>query len=439
MSKTFIFSVNKCVGCHACVVACSIENKTVPPMIWREVNTFNGHQLPTLPLFHHSLACNHCEDAPCMKNCPAMAYKRDPETGAVIHIADNCIGCKYCTWACPYDAPKYNKQTKIVEKCTFCNSRIQNNLKPSCANLCPTGALDFGEKEEENEVAGIQGFTDMGIKPSIKIISLRNNQPPMMAEQKIDLNDLPKDKLVSKILLKQEWVLAIFTLLVSILTGLVTATVFYPFPVNPYIFLGCGVAGIVMASFHIGKKMKAYRAVFHVATSWLSREILFYSLFLVSSGIYFLFFPTNQTFGWIASLLGFATLLSIDMVYHVARKPSPADLHSAHVFITGLFFAGLFMKNFIIFAFIGLIKIALYVYRKYYFKQNGKGYSLMASLWRVDLTVSFPMIIWWINPYLVFWYVTVFVVVGEIIDRFEYYAELDIITPKKQMETDFIS
>jgi Fe-S-cluster-containing dehydrogenase component len=139
----FIFDQNKCVGCHACVVACMNENGFQSPDQWRNIHQSQEFHFPSLPLFYLSLACNHCEDAPCLKNCPALAYSRDEKTGAVIHHPEKCIGCKYCTWACPYDAPKFNSKTGIVEKCTFCNHRIEENLKPACANLCPVGALDF--------------------------------------------------------------------------------------------------------------------------------------------------------------------------------------------------------------------------------------------------------------------------------------------------------
>ena len=83
--KTFRFDTNKCVGCHACVVACVIENKTDLPLNWREINTFNQFHYPNLAIFHYSLACNHCADAPCMHNCPALAYTRDLLSGAVTH------------------------------------------------------------------------------------------------------------------------------------------------------------------------------------------------------------------------------------------------------------------------------------------------------------------------------------------------------------------
>ncbi|HAN79033.1 MAG TPA: 4Fe-4S ferredoxin, partial [Bacteroidales bacterium] len=80
MQYSFVFDTNKCVGCHACAVACSIENGGKAQINWREIQTYNRIKHPDLPLFHFSLACNHCEEAPCMKACPALAYSRNSET-----------------------------------------------------------------------------------------------------------------------------------------------------------------------------------------------------------------------------------------------------------------------------------------------------------------------------------------------------------------------
>ena len=83
MQKGFVFDVNKCTGCSACRIACIIENDLDAGLSWRDVGTFNPWRVHGIPVFHHSLACNHCVDAPCEKSCPANAYKKDPLTGAV--------------------------------------------------------------------------------------------------------------------------------------------------------------------------------------------------------------------------------------------------------------------------------------------------------------------------------------------------------------------
>jgi Fe-S-cluster-containing dehydrogenase component/DMSO reductase anchor subunit len=439
MQKCFIFDLNKCVGCHACVLACHIENKHHHQLKWREIDTYNECKHPDLLLFHYSLACNHCEEALCMLNCPAQAYSRDYNTGAVIHHSEKCIGCKYCTWACPYDAPKYNDDSGLIEKCTFCNDRILNGEKPSCANLCPTGALDFGDKTEKFLYQKDPGFVDIGIKPSIQIIPLRKkNTKPSMAVIPVEKDELPLFPPEPVISLKKEWPLMIFTLIASVLVSLITANSFAPFQLNQYIFLSGGIISVILTFFHLGKKMRFYRIIMNVRNSWLSRELFFYSAFLLLSTIHLFFFPDNLLIATIASFVGFATLISIDMIYHVTIKPAKFDLHSAHILLTGLFLTGLFMKNFIIFSLVGLIKIGLYIYRKYYFHKIKRDIRIMVSAWRIAFMVSFPLIIWWFNPPNVFWYVALFIFLGEMIDRYEYYTEIDIITPKKQIYAEMM-
>jgi len=145
MQKGFIFDINKCTGCAACRLACVIENDLYSGTPWREVHTFNPVHIGGIPVFHHSLACNHCVDPPCLINCPALAYTKNPITGAVRVNVEACIGCKYCVVACPYGARFLNPETLVADKCTFCYHRIIQGLKPACVEACPTGARSFGD------------------------------------------------------------------------------------------------------------------------------------------------------------------------------------------------------------------------------------------------------------------------------------------------------
>ena len=141
MPNSFVFDPNRCTGCGACQLACSIENQLGPAKSWRRIETFNPRNHPQAPVFHLSLACNHCNEPACMYACPALAYSRDGRTGAVILDENKCIGCKYCSWACPFDAPRFDAARGVMSKCTFCNHRLADGLAPACASLCPTGAL----------------------------------------------------------------------------------------------------------------------------------------------------------------------------------------------------------------------------------------------------------------------------------------------------------
>jgi Fe-S-cluster-containing dehydrogenase component len=79
-APAFVHDLATCVGCHACVVACAVENGTAPGGSWRQVVTFNEDRVPGRLVYHLSLACNHCLDAPCARHCPALAISRDART-----------------------------------------------------------------------------------------------------------------------------------------------------------------------------------------------------------------------------------------------------------------------------------------------------------------------------------------------------------------------
>jgi len=435
--KSFLFDLNKCVGCHACVVACTIENQTLPETLWREINSFNPSGNPDIPLFHYSLACNHCDDPPCLKNCPALAYSKDYTTGAIMHFADKCIGCKYCTWACPYDAPKFNEKTKVIEKCTFCNHRIEEELKPACANLCPTGALDFIAKPEILDHSNVPGFTDSGIQPSIQIVKAKGDRPAYRQEHYQDFKiENNKEKVKSKITLIQEWPLAIFTMMTGILVALFSASVFGQIMPEPYSFVVVGFIGMLLSLFHLGKKFRAWRAILNLKNSWLSREIFFFGLFWSLSAIHLLVYQ-NDVVAWIGVGCGIIALVSMDKVYKLAIQPTPIEMHSAHVLLSSFLFAALFIENYYAVGFIALIKICLYVYRKLHFRKNAKKYRMFLSAWRLDMLISFPLLFWIFDISNIFWWLLASLLIGEIIDRAEYYKELDIMTPAKQIKKDF--
>ena len=437
--KGFIFDVNKCVGCHACVVACNIENSTEPGQNWRNVYTFNENQHLLLPLFSHSLACNHCIEAPCLKSCPANAYSRDKKTGAVLLNKDKCMGCKYCTWACPYDTPKFNKLTSTVEKCTFCNHRLEKNEIPACANLCPTGALSFGEIPENTDETNqnIPGFTNKKINPSIKINGMRktNEKPEIdifqVENYKIeDFNPFAELR-ESKITIKKEWILVLFTLLIAFLSGTFTAWVFGGKSINPAGFIIAGVAGMLMSFLHLGKKQRAYRAIFNLKTSWLSREIFFFSGFIALAFVFFFILPSWDWLIWPILGFGFSTAISADMVYRVISK----QLHSASITLTALFLTSLLSGSILFSGIFMLFKFLLYIRRKIAFAGHKKPVGLIVSTIRICAGFFLPALIWiyWGFEPVQRYFIFAGIMAGEIIDRIEFYLEADVITPKKQM------
>ncbi len=439
MKKGFVLDLNKCVGCQACAVACQIENHRKQRTPWREISTFNIAKHPAIPLFHFSIACNHCEDAPCLRFCPALAYSRHAEFDAVIHNGNRCIGCTYCTWTCPYDAPKFSKTTGVVEKCDFCLSRIEKSMDPACVNLCPTGALQFLEFEPQPQ--SVTGFTEKGIRPGIKIISLRKNAGPVMS-QKLNANEetefIKRLKTPpSKVDLKKEWVLIVFTLLSAYLFSLAGAPLFREFAVNPLLFAGLGLSGMILSLLHLGKKLRAWRAILNIRKSWLSREIVFFAIFVAAGTVAFLF-PGISFLTPISVLFGLAALISIDRAYHVAEKITPIRLHSASVVLTGLLFASLLIENTAAIVIMLLIKAALYSYRKIHYLITGESFSGVMVALRVFTGFLAPAVLLIISRQ-EFGLLTGFIILAEILDRIEFYHEIKISTPKIQITRDLMN
>lgn len=175
MPSAFVFDPNRCTGCQACELACSIENDLGTDRSWREVVTFNDAAVAGVSRFHLSLACNHCAEPACMYSCPALAYERDGSSGAILLDPNRCIGCRYCSWACPYGAPRFEEENGVMGKCTFCSHRLDQGLKPACATLCPTGALDFQDLPVSEMATAVPGFPQTDLGPSIRIEPVRRS------------------------------------------------------------------------------------------------------------------------------------------------------------------------------------------------------------------------------------------------------------------------
>ena len=149
----FVLDSGSCIGCHACTVACKSEHD-VPLGVnrtWLKYVETGSH--PDTDRAFSVMRCNHCDDAPCMTICPTSALHRT-DNGVVDFQDDDCIGCKACMNACPYDAIYLNPETKTAHKCNFCNHRLEDGLEPSCVIVCPTQAIRVGDLDDpDSEIA----------------------------------------------------------------------------------------------------------------------------------------------------------------------------------------------------------------------------------------------------------------------------------------------
>ncbi len=166
-----VIDLDICVGCHACAVNCKEWNTggysapltdtepygAAPSGVWfNRVHTYEvsggeaGGGEPGRTV-HFPRSCLHCEEPACVTVCPTGASYKRAEDGIVLVNADTCIGCKLCSWACPYGAREFDQDDGVMKKCTLCIDRIYNeNLDevdrvPACVSTCPTGARHFGD------------------------------------------------------------------------------------------------------------------------------------------------------------------------------------------------------------------------------------------------------------------------------------------------------
>jgi Fe-S-cluster-containing dehydrogenase component len=144
MQYGFVIDHRRCIGCHACTVACKAENDVPVGSFRTWVKYTEIGQFPRVRRHFAVLRCNHCSSAPCVTICPVTALAKRND-GIVDLDKDVCIGCKACMEACPYDALYLNEDTGSAEKCHYCAHRVDVGLEPACVTVCPEQAIVAGD------------------------------------------------------------------------------------------------------------------------------------------------------------------------------------------------------------------------------------------------------------------------------------------------------
>ena len=149
MQLGFVIDHRKCIGCHACTVACKAENEVPVGNFRTWVKYVEKGTFPEVRRHFTVLRCNHCDRAPCVEICPVNALHKRPD--AIVDLnRDVCIGCRACMQACPYDALYFHDDHGVAEKCHYCAHRTEVGLEPACVIVCPAEAIVSGDVSDPN-------------------------------------------------------------------------------------------------------------------------------------------------------------------------------------------------------------------------------------------------------------------------------------------------
>jgi Fe-S-cluster-containing dehydrogenase component/formate-dependent nitrite reductase membrane component NrfD len=148
-SYGFVIDNRKCIGCHACTVACKVEHDDPIGVNKTWVKYIEKGEFPDTNRNFSVMRCNHCDDSPCTDVCPVTALW-EREDGIVDFDTERCIGCKACMQGCPYDALYIDPETSTAAKCNYCSHRVDSGREPACVTVCPEDAIIAGDMEDQN-------------------------------------------------------------------------------------------------------------------------------------------------------------------------------------------------------------------------------------------------------------------------------------------------
>jgi len=448
MTYAFTFDASACSGCKACQEACKDKNNLPVGVMWRRVVEVSGGgwvqegKAWTNNVFAYnlSIACNHCVHPKCAGVCPTDAFIHRPD-GIVYIDSSKCMGCGYCSWACPYSAPRYNPELGQMAKCNFCFDNIDAGLPPSCVAACPMRALGFAEVNSD-QLSVVSGqFSELWESPATShpfpLPTLSRTEPYLMVKPHRAMgNSLEKvignSEEIRPKKQKSETSLVAFTLLAQMSVGMTWAGLWMTdsLPLIPYLLIGvCLAIGGLFSFVHLGTKRNAWRAPFHLKKSWLSREIVSAGLFGVNwlAGM----FVTDAK--WVTALLGAGFVFSMAMVYRLHTMPAWDTWRTtAGFFVTAVLLGQIAMNTFLggaklawgIVVFLLAVELAMMLSAKP--KAEGSaissrvGLSAAGMLGAGILLVASNRFGVWISPVLF-----LLILAEEIIGRVEFYTALD--------------
>ncbi len=294
----FEVDLDRCSGCKACVTACHSMNGLDEDESWREVGVLigEGPARPgrwqaaagrVIPLqLTVTTACHHCVEPGCMLGCPVLAYDKDPVTGIVRHLDDQCIGCSYCILKCPYEVPKYSAKRGIVRKCDLCQGRLAEGEAPACVQACPNEAIqvkwvssaELKERwrgtEREKSKGSVNPWLPDSPDPAITVPSTNFITRQSGANlRSADHGSFPIQPAHWPLV----WMLVLTQAAVGLLVIATLRSLLWPGGDQSWLILvawGLLHLGLVASVFHLGRPTRAWRAFLGWRTSWMSREII---------------------------------------------------------------------------------------------------------------------------------------------------------------------
>ena len=290
----FEVDLDSCSGCKACVTACHSLNGLDENETWRDVGLLHGGTALLPVLQHVTTACHHCLDPACMNVCPTRAYEKDPVTGIVKHLDDQCFGCQYCILACPYEVPKYNAKRGIVRKCDMCSQRLAVGEAPACVQACPHEAIRIAVVKQSDVAADCEVSSFLPGAPDPQYTQPTTNYK---SSRPLPRNTLPADYHAVQAE-HAHWPLIIMLVLTQLSVGafligellhanlLGSSSLAHVLPIQALSALGFGILSLAAATLHLGRPLLAYRAVLGLRHSWLSREIVAFGVFATLAAVY---------------------------------------------------------------------------------------------------------------------------------------------------------
>lgn len=309
--EQYAFEVNldQCTGCKACVAACHSLNGLDDDESWRDVGVLIGDvYVPYQQTI--TTACHHCADPACANGCPVLAYEKDPVTGIVRHLDDQCIGCSYCILKCPYDVPKFNAKRGIVRKCDMCQQRLAVGEAPACVQSCPNGAIAIRIVKVED-----LGRTSNGsLLPDVVSSDYTRPGTRYVSSRPVPVEAMSADAEVPR---PEDAHLPLVAMLV--LTQMATGVLLFAGDHLALRWTGFAAAalGILASVSHLGQPLKAWRCFLGWRRSWLSREILAFGAFPPAAFASAL----GLIASWVPAWIGLLSVFCSVMVYVDTRRP----------------------------------------------------------------------------------------------------------------------